>query len=329
MIWAIWQLFVEHNSGRSSPNFPIAINKFEECTKMSQLALDHGCIIDETICCHSSLASPLFGMADYWRLENADAMTPANVLGFLLDIGYNIERRNEAGQTPLLHTATAYQPQVIKCLKLFLNRKADIHSTDHEGRGALHLAMASPDMLESWQQLRPQRSKDNGPSNGDWTLRDYYDTEDEKHAEDFREISKSTSSDNAQILEQTFRQNREISQVPMHTSPVHGSGIASTNQCTSSCMSPSLHEFNQRSRDNIARIDVSDGAGNVHQILDPRSVLRIRLKSKLLTLLQAGCDPNLLDEDDVSPGDYAEQAGLGLEWKWALSRAGSVHTSRR
>jgi hypothetical protein len=56
-------------------------------------------------------------------------------------------------------------------------------------------------------------------------------------------------------------------------------------------------------------------------------VLKGRLRSKLLILLQAGCDPNVLDNKGKSPGDLAERLGLWPQWEWALTNAGYIYNS--
>ncbi len=50
----------------------------------------------------------------------------------------------------------------------------------------------------------------------------------------------------------------------------------------------------------------------------------VDLRFKLLTLLRAGCDPNLLDKDGASPSDDARKKGVWPEWTWALLNAGYV-----
>ena len=61
-----------------------------------------------------------------------------------------------------------------------------------------------------------------------------------------------------------------------------------------------------------------------HITRKPLPILKTRLRFKLLTLLKAGCDPNVLDSKGRSPGDYARYRGLWPEWTWALLNAGYV-----
>lgn len=67
-----------------------------------------------------------------------------------------------------------------------------------------------------------------------------------------------------------------------------------------------------------------DGYGNPHIIRKPLPILKTRLRFKLLTLLRAGCDPNVLDKYGDSPSDDAGYHGLWPEWTWALLNAGYV-----
>ena len=56
----------------------------------------------------------------------------------------------------------------------------------------------------------------------------------------------------------------------------------------------------------------------------PLPILKTRLRFKLLALLRAGCDPNVLDNKGNSPSDDARYHGLWPEWTWALLNAGYV-----
>ncbi len=63
---------------------------------------------------------------------------------------------------------------------------------------------------------------------------------------------------------------------------------------------------------------------SLRMIRKPLPILKTRLRFKLLTLLRAGCDPNLLDNNGNSPSDDARYHGLWPEWTWALQNAGYV-----
>ena len=67
-----------------------------------------------------------------------------------------------------------------------------------------------------------------------------------------------------------------------------------------------------------------DYEGVRHIIRNPIRVLKLRLRYMLLVLLEAGCDPNTLDDKGESPNDYAERDNLLPQWEWALRKAGYV-----
>lgn len=51
-------------------------------------------------------------------------------------------------------------------------------------------------------------------------------------------------------------------------------------------------------------------------------MLKRRMRFKVLTLLQAGCDPNHLDNNGESPSAFAQREGILPEWTWALQKSG-------
>ena len=58
-------------------------------------------------------------------------------------------------------------------------------------------------------------------------------------------------------------------------------------------------------------------------IRNPAHVLKDRVRTKLRILLEAGCDPNEIDDDGQSASDYAGK-GLWPQWLWALETTGYV-----
>ena len=67
-----------------------------------------------------------------------------------------------------------------------------------------------------------------------------------------------------------------------------------------------------------------DSEEGSEMIRKPLPILKTRLRFKLLTLLRAGCDPNLVDNHGNSPSDDARYHGLWPEWTWALLNADYV-----
>ena len=68
-----------------------------------------------------------------------------------------------------------------------------------------------------------------------------------------------------------------------------------------------------------------DEFGVEEMIQHPMKVLKKRLRFKLLFLLNAGCDPNVLNHAGESPSEYARQDGLWPQWSWALKNTGYVY----
>ncbi|KAL8777055.1 MAG: hypothetical protein Q9213_008027 [Squamulea squamosa] len=60
-----------------------------------------------------------------------------------------------------------------------------------------------------------------------------------------------------------------------------------------------------------------------------RPMLKRRMRSKVLLLLQAGCDPNHLDDNGESPSGFAQREGIWDEWTWALRQSGYIYDNVR
>ena len=120
---------------------------------MTELELNHGFDMKNTICYDESIAGPLYEitMAEYLPPSAAE-----KALEFLIDAGYDKEKRNSIGQTPLLHSANSCAPQVIKYLKVFIRKGANVHAVDSTGRGALHSALASPNLVKNWNFMNDE-----------------------------------------------------------------------------------------------------------------------------------------------------------------------------
>ena len=76
----------------------------------------------------------------------------------------------------------------------------------------------------------------------------------------------------------------------------------------------------------IARDDDDDDCW----IRNPVPLLKARTATKLKILLEAGCDPNALDDDGLSPSDYAKRGKwLREAWLWALRVTGHTFDAVR
>lgn len=68
-----------------------------------------------------------------------------------------------------------------------------------------------------------------------------------------------------------------------------------------------------------------DDDNHNRRIEHSKHLLQKRMRSKLLTFLKAGCDPNVLDNVGKSPSDYARQDGVWSQWRWALLHAEYIY----
>ena len=108
-------------------------------------------------------------------------------LKYLVEIGYELEERNSEGRTPFLHATTVYAPQVVKCLRAFIEAGSDVHATDPAGQGALHCALSAQG---TFVDCRTQDFIN--PFSGDtdhyWHIHSQYNTEDEDYLEDYNDV---------------------------------------------------------------------------------------------------------------------------------------------
>ena len=115
---------------------------------MTDMDLEYGCDIEQTVCYRSAISNALFERAGRWPLENAHPAVVEKDLHRLINVGYDKEERSEEVLTILLHTPISNQPQVIKCLKALIKRGATPHATNVIGRSVLHRALAALGVVE-------------------------------------------------------------------------------------------------------------------------------------------------------------------------------------
>jgi hypothetical protein len=365
---------------------------------MTNAALEYGCDIYDTVSYNPSIANVLFGIFD-------DLCLPPGreeALKYLLQIGYDMEQRAESGETLLLHAVTTMRPANIECLKFLIEKGANIHAIDAEGRGALHCAFLVPHYLRwdgenSYWEGAPRYMFDKV----NWDLEYFeflFDFDDERYAEDYEDLRYdldplTRKSRNARypsrdpLLDspnQDYMSTMDASmdfsesEFPRTFDPSHLGDDCQANAATSSVddfqdstfteesvaradNSSGNEEYDASSEDgsdllegdfrsresilaeeSISRADTSSSTDEhdassvstddefMYWIRARRRVMEIlkeRLRSKLLILLQSGCDPDVLDKKGESPGDYAERMGLWPQWEWALINAGYNYDS--
>lgn len=251
---------------------------------MTRLALEHGCDVYETISFNDSFANALYHV-NFSPWSQVHPTLPIEILEFLLSAGYDLEQQSRSGHTSLLFAAAQHAPHIVKCLRLFIERGANKHATDFEGQGVLHRALAAPDIYDDWSgTLKDLYGKDyNGPYEETLVPLYIFNTEDDRHEEDYDDEVFDLGSD-------------------------HGA-------------------VNEHSIDYVF-CEGEDEDGIMKMIRNPIQVLKKRTRFKLLTLLQLGCDPNVVDYEGLSPSDYAMEEGLWPQWRWALLNAGYTYDTQ-
>ena len=342
IVWAIWSTFADYNSRRLPASYYLTdiVRDFDQLVSMTDAALDHGCDIEDATSYMPQMANALFEIVRWCPLNEPHLSVPEKAINYLLKVGYDLERRNLQGLTPLLHAANNYQPQVIQCLNTYIKRGADVSAIDASGRGALHVALAAPHCFDDWKSLRLMDCIT-------FDVLTYYyvpmwllDTEHVGYVRDYEDIGLDSEPLEHNIVER----------------PIHRGKV-----CLGNCQSSRLHRVTMDSDPAKVRLDwtvpsdvcecgidfddcaaslnahgdpcVPDGpeyehvvcndfSGAEHFIRHPIKVLKTRLRFKLLILLRANCDPNMLDNAGASPSDYARRDGLWPQWYWALKNTG-------
>ena len=291
---------------------------------MTEVVLAYGCDIEDTVG-FSAQANTLFELCYHWPIDQAHTSTLDRALEYLINVGYEVEKKNHRGQTPLLWTASSYQPQVIKCLRAFMRKGADLKAVDSAGRGVVHSALAAPHNFDSWRTLTII-------THGVHVTELYglpqfvYCTEITAHAEDYSD----------QVLESNpFSEQDDTSLFDSEANLVQTDHCATTQETHDSTddittMFDSAPTGSMPVEDSTLEeyVLMQDPHGVEHVIKNPINILKTRLRYKLLTLLQAGCDPNLLDNAGASPSDYARRDDLWPQWSWALEQSGHVYDAR-
>ena len=292
---------------------------------MTQVVLTHGCDIEDTIG-FSTQANVLFDLCYHWPIDQAPTPTLDRAVEYLINIGYEVEKKNQRGQTPLLWTASSYQPQVIECLRAFMrNKRADLNAVDSAGRGIIHSALAVPHIFDSWRTLMIM-------THGVHVTKLYglphliYRTDSTAYAGDYSDQVLESNPFAEQDDASLFDSEAYLFQTDHYTT-TQGTHESTDDIITTSKSAPtgSTTVENETPENYVL---MQDPHGVEHVIKNPMNVLKTRLKHKLLALLQADCDPNVLDNAGASPSDYARRDGLWPQWSWALEQSGHIYDAR-
>ena len=272
---------------------PDHFRNIDQCMRMSDAALRYGCDIDNSVVFNRRLPSPLF-----WLFVYASEMPSQDLetaFRYLCNVGYDMEGRDFVGATLFLAQAGSLSPSVISKLKLLIEKGADLRAVDSENRGALHFAFEAPHRWGAWDSSCTDCCDHSIHFNSDhehyaWC---HFNTESEEYAEDYDDDDLTPApffiDEDDEDYENDDENDTEALELP---------------------------------EGYVLYRDDDDGSEEIFR--KPLPILKTRLRFKLLTLLRAGCDPNLLDNQGFSPSDDARYHGLWPEWTWALLNAGYV-----
>ena len=286
MVWATWRGFSEAHRGGTLRGLPNSIiQSIDQCLSMSDAALRYRCDIDNSIPYNSQLPNPLFSLIFNSQIPPKELEI---ALRYLCNIGYDIEERNAEGATFLLSAATQLFPSVVSTLGFLIEQGADLHTVSLDHRGALHFAFEPPPDWGAWHSSCTDDCDHFDSDHEVWAYwRNFTDRE--SCAEDYCDDGLTPApSFIDEAHEDDDENNTEALEVPEGYVLYYGDD------------------------------------GSVCIFRKPLPILKTRLRFKLLTLLRAGCDPNVLDDKGNSPSDCARSRRLWPEWTWALLNAGYV-----
>lgn len=327
IVWSIWFRYVDYMSHAKSSSATTAplIGDLDQCIRITNAVLDQDHDMEESVCYNSDRASVLFEMNDSLFLSELNVHAASNILNFLINKGYDVEKRNSWGLTPLLHAVRSYRPQSLDCLKTFIRRGADIHARNTKDQGALHIALAGPHRLWRWKSMRYRDCPGDNIADYHWTLQLVYQTD--KLAEDHddgRWDTGETPEAQAQHCVDVPRICQKASEWT-YRSEASGDevwprdGFINLNIYKTD---PRIMGFTDETPEYVL---CEDYDGLQHLIPHPMEVLKARLRYLLVTLLRAGCDPNIADGNNETPSTYARRNGLWPQWCWALERSGYTY----
>ena len=340
IVWAIWFRYMDNISHVPNRSFTSIkpLEDFDQCAQMTHAALSRGCDIEDAVSYNAHRANALFEVNESFSTNSVATM---RALEYLIEIGYDLEKQDDVeGLTPLLHAVVAYRPQAIKCIKTYIERGANIHVRKLKGRGALHCALIGPHSLHEWEGVHPEVRGEGDSFDDEWYLRGVYHTDVDNPAEDYN------SKRSAGFVPHHPRRDRGMlswidtmqesswpkpSYVPgdlydeLPIGKLFRGDVEPAYFPISYSSDKSIIDHASTPEDDMLEYIICRDYGGVqHIIRNPIRVLKLRLRYMLLILLEAGCNPNMLDDKGKSPNDYAERDDLLPQWEWALRRAGYV-----
>ncbi|KAL9606447.1 MAG: hypothetical protein Q9179_000363 [Wetmoreana sp. 5 TL-2023] len=316
---AVTTIWTDFLSSGWYPSRPKKAN-LEDCIRITNTVLSHGCDISENAMFRPFTVrpNPIFVIPES-NLVWFGAETAQKLIEHLLNLGYDAEERNRDGLTSLLFTASIYSPIVVGSLKALVRRNIALKATDPEGKGALHIALSALYFFDGWRTFM---NRDHWPEfdaehHNSEPLE--YPTSDALHPADTPWLEKCVQDLTEDELEDWVTSVEDDDSPPRTTDDDHSPDAA--NQSFTD--GHEIHEFEEWDPDDAS----------VHRywrfIRHWIPMLKRRMRSKVLTLLQAGCDPNHRDNDGESPSEFAQREGIWQEWTWALRRSGYAYDDDR
>ena len=358
IITTIWELAVgeaQHGPRAHEPGAQPTggVVKFDERVAMTQLALDNDCNIYDANKENVS-SGPLFSISVHDPMYDPDSSHMRNLIQYLTSIGYNLEDQNVFGQTPLLYAASQCFPATTEHLGILIERGARLDAKDDFGLGLLHTVLLhylflmnsgkEPYPYERYGALERVYWYSN-PSSFSWLpderdmyweigflLRQDYPEDcrlQEIVGDDFpramhADVCEYTPSNPncCPNTESSRRIGLQASQIAVKRSLSEVASFIEFERDEAFCSEESILETNDMDDYVIAR-NYEDGEDC--WIRNPVPLLKARVASKLKILLEAGCDPNVLDDDGLSPSEYAKR-GKWLREAWVSALRVTGHT---
>jgi len=298
---------------------------------MTDVALQHGCDVGGSILEYWKLPNPLFQLLKFSPDGYRDTSDPA-LLEHLVAIGYEIEDQDHLGQTVLLYAANLCRRRCLAFLEKLISLGANIHAIDEEGCGALHQALDfRKGLLESYLEIFRRGALllqlEEMPF---WKAEYYYDSDvllvDNHHVPVYPRGLKGVY---AYLCIPNSSSNSDYDDLDSDDGYFNSGDDGFNSDDNDSDIWDPCEYGDDENYFYVGDYDIDDftigkGIEDVEVGL-PKSRQKTRIRFKLLILLEAGCDPNLVDEDGASPSDYARRENLWPQWEWALTQTGYIY----
>ena len=180
-------------------------------------------------------------------------------------------------------------------LRFLIGKGADLRAVGSENRGALHFAFEAPHLWGAWDSSCTGYCH-HFNFDHEFYAWSHFNTESEEYAEDYDDDGLTPAPS---FIDEDDEVNEDY--------------VDDDENDTQALALPEGYVLYH-----------DDDDGSVKIFRKPLPTLKNRLRFKLLMLLRAGCDPNLMDKYGNPPSDDARYHGFWPEWTWALLNAGYV-----